>query len=64
MTYSNPQKEGCLTFKTENKKQVRVQMGTNDFLVGMMQRRREAQEQTFLKYSERIAGVKTRMGTR
>lgn len=59
IVYPKLQKECCLAFETRNKKQVRVQMGTDGFIVGMMQRHREVHEQTFLKYSERIDGVKT-----
>lgn len=61
IVYPKPQKECCLAFETRNKKQVRVQMGTivGGFIVGMMQRHRKVREQTFLKYSERIDGVKT-----
>lgn len=51
-----PTKESCLTFKTRNKKQARLQMGTSDFLVGMMQRHREVHEQTFLKYVRGVLG--------
>lgn len=34
-------------------------MGPNDFLMGMVQRQREVNEQTFFRCSEKMDGVKT-----
>lgn len=59
IVYPKPQKECCLAFETRNKEQVRAQMSPNGFVVGMMRRHREVHEQTFLKYSEKIDGMKT-----